>query len=174
VTGLTVWLTGLPASGKTTLAAALVARLAGTGRGAHVLDGDELRRGLSRDLDLSRAGRAENVRRAGEVAALLAGQGAIVVAGLVSPYRADRDAVRSAHEQAGLAFVEVWVATPSEECARRDVKDLYRRAAAGELAGLTGWDAPYEKPLRPEVIVLPTTADDGVDPVLRVVLKRLG
>jgi bifunctional enzyme CysN/CysC len=170
--GITVWLTGLPAAGKTTLAATVATRLAADGRRAHVLDGDELRRGLSSDLDLSRAGRAENVRRAGAVAVLLAGQGAIAIAGLVSPYRADRDAVRLAHEQARIAFAEVWVATAVEECARRDAKGLYRRAAAGELTGLTGWDAPYEEPLQPDAVILPTPHDDGVEAVLRLIRER--
>ena len=104
MTGMTVWLTGLPAAGKTTLATRLVARLAADGRHAVGLDGDDLRRGLSRDLDLSRDGRRENVRRAGEVAALLAGQGTLVAVSLVSPFRDDRDAVRRLHEEADVAL----------------------------------------------------------------------
>lgn len=172
--GMTVWLTGLPAAGKTTLATRIVARLATDGRHAVALDGDDLRRGLSRDLDLSRDGRRENVRRAGEVAALLAAQGTLVVVSLVSPFRDDRDAVRGLHEDADVAFAEVWVATPVEECARRDVKGLYRRAKAGDLDGLTGWDAPYEPPPAAEVVVRPTVAEDGVELVLRLVAERLG
>jgi len=159
---LTVWFTGLPAAGKTTLARGLRAQLADESQRPLMLDGDDLRRGLSADLNLSPEGRRENVRRAAAVAVLLAGQGAIVLVSLVSPYRADRDAARRLHEQAQIPFAEVWVATPADECARRDVKDLYRRAAAGELTGLTGHDAPYERPLRPEAVLIPTPQDNGV------------
>lgn len=166
---MTVWLTGLPAAGKTTLALAVATRLAAAQRDVHVLDGDELRSGLSSDLDLSPADRAENIRRAGAVAALLANQGAIVIVALVSPYRASRDAVRQAHQRAQIPFVEVWVATGVEECARRDVKGLYLRAAEGDLVGLTGRDAPYEEPLRPEAEVRPTTAHDGIEAVLALI-----
>ena len=172
--GITVWITGLPAAGKTTLALAVQARLAEGARPAIVLDGDDLRGGLSRDLDHSRAGRRENVRRAAEAAALIAGQGAIVVVSLVAPYRADRDAARRLHERARIAFAEVWVATPAAECARRDPKGLYRRAAAGELTGLTGWDDPYEEPRAAEAVVLPMAAGDGIAVVERLVRNRLG
>ena len=171
--GLTVWLTGLPAAGKSTLALAVRARLAAIGLDVHILDGDELRRGLSDDLDLSPAGRAENVRRAGAVAALLARQGAVVVVALVSPYRAGRDAVRRAHLDDEIPFIEVWVATSVEECARRDVKGLYARAAQGNLTGLTGRDAPYEEPLLPEVEIRPTTCDDGTEAILQIILGQL-
>jgi bifunctional enzyme CysN/CysC len=151
--GATVWLTGLPASGKSTVAAAVEARLLAAGRPAYLLDGDNLRHGLNGDLGFSAEDRAENVRRTAEVAALLADAGVVALAALVSPYRADRDAARAAHERRGLPFVEVWVSTSLEECERRDPKGLYARARAGELTGLTGVDDPYEPPARPELEV---------------------
>jgi adenylyl-sulfate kinase len=151
--GATVWLTGLPASGKSTVAAAVEARLLAAGRPAYLLDGDNLRHGLNGDLGFSAEDRAENVRRTAEVAALLADAGVVALAALVSPYRADRDAARAVHERRGLAFLEVWVSTSLAECERRDPKGLYARARAGELTGLTGVDDPYEPPERAELEV---------------------
>jgi len=151
--GATVWLTGLPASGKSTIAAEVEARLLAQGRSAYVLDGDNLRHGLNGDLGFTAADRAENVRRTAEVSALLADAGVVVLVALVSPYRADRDAARAAHARRGLPFVEVYVATSLAECERRDPKGLYARARAGELRGLTGIDDPYEPPESPEVVV---------------------
>lgn len=114
------------------------------------LDGDELRRGLSRDLGFSAADRAENVRRAGEVACLVAEAGVVAVVSLISPYAADRAAVRRRHEQLGVPFTEVWVSTPAEVCERRDPKGLWGRARAGELSGFTGVDdPPTRRPGRP-------------------------
>jgi bifunctional enzyme CysN/CysC len=150
-----VWLTGLPASGKSSVAVELERRLVAAGRPAYLLDGDNLRHGLSADLGFSREDRAENVRRVGEVAKLFADSGAIAVVSLVSPYRADRDAVRAAHREAGLPFHEVFVDTPVEVCASRDPKGLYAR---GE-PGLTGVDAPYEAPLTPEAVLRPGDGD---------------
>jgi adenylyl-sulfate kinase len=154
--GATVWITGLPASGKSTLAAALEARLLAAGRAAYQLDGDNLRHGLNGDLGFSPADRTENVRRTAEVAALLADAGVVAIAALVSPYVADRDAARAVHDHRGLPFLEVHVTTPLEECERRDPKGLYARARAGELPGLTGVDAPYEPPTAPDVRVEPS------------------
>jgi adenylyl-sulfate kinase len=151
--GATVWFTGLPASGKSTIAAELEARLLAAGRSAYVLDGDNLRHGLNGDLGFSAADRAENVRRTAEVSALLADAGVVVLVALVSPYRADREAARAAHERRGLPFVEVHVATTLEECERRDPKGLYARARSGELRGMTGVDDPYEPPEAAEVVV---------------------
>jgi adenylyl-sulfate kinase len=153
--GATVWVTGLPASGKSTLAAAAESRLLGAGRAAYVLDGDNLRHGLNGDLSFSDADRAENVRRTAEVAAILADAGVIALVALVSPFAADREAARAAHDRRGLAFLEVHVATTLEECERRDPKGLYARARAGELAGLTGVGAPYEPPEHPDLRVEP-------------------
>ncbi len=165
--GATVWMTGLPASGKSTVAAGVEAHLLSDGRPAYVLDGDNLRHGLNGDLGFSAGDRAENVRRTAEVSALLADAGVVVLVALVSPYRADRDAARAAHDRRGLPFLEVWVATSLEECERRDPKGLYARARTGELKGLTGVDDPYEPPESPDVIV---RGDEPVeDAVARVV-----
>ena len=151
--GATVWMTGLPASGKSTVAAGVEARALAEGRSAYVLDGDNLRHGLNGDLGFSADDRAENVRRTAEVAALLADAGVLVLVALVSTYRADREAARAIHERNGLPFLEVHVATSLEECERRDPKGLYARARAGELSHLTGVDDPYEPPLAPDVVV---------------------
>jgi bifunctional enzyme CysN/CysC len=154
--GATVWLTGLPASGKSTLAAAVEAELLRSGRAAYVLDGDNLRHGLNGDLGFSAEDRTENVRRTAEVSALIADAGVICLAALVSPYAADREAARAAHVRRDLPFLEVHVATSLAECERRDPKGLYARARAGELKGLTGVDAPYEPPERPDLRVEPS------------------
>jgi len=146
-----VWFTGLSGSGKSTIAAALEARLVASGRPAYLLDGDNLRHGLNGDLGFDPAARDENVRRTGEVARLFADAGLVALVSLVSPYAAARDAVRALHGAEGLPFFEVWVSTPPDECARRDPKGLWARAARGELSGLTGVDAPYEAPARPEL-----------------------
>jgi adenylyl-sulfate kinase len=151
--GATVWMTGLPASGKSTVAAAVEARLVGEGRPAYVLDGDNLRHGLNGDLGFSAEDRTENVRRTAEVAALLADAGVVVLVALVSPYRADRAAARAVHVRHELPFLEVHVATSLEECERRDPKGLYARARAGELQHLTGVDDPYEPPEVPELTI---------------------
>ena len=153
--GATVWLTGLSGSGKSTVANAVAERLLALGRPAYVLDGDNLRHGLNADLGFSAADRAENVRRVGEVARLLADAGLVALVPVISPYRADRDRVRHAHDVAGLLFVEVFVDTPLELCERRDPKGLYRKARAGEFTGMTGIDDPYEPPLRPGSRALP-------------------
>jgi adenylyl-sulfate kinase len=165
--GATIWMTGLPASGKSTIAAGVEASLLDAGRSAYVLDGDNLRHGLNGDLGFSAEDRAENVRRTAEVSALLADAGVVVLVALVSPYRADREAARAAHARRGLPFLEVWVATSLEECERRDPKGLYARARAGDLKGLTGVDDPYEPPESPDVVV---RGDEPVeDAVARVV-----
>jgi adenylyl-sulfate kinase len=164
--GATVWMTGLPASGKSTVAAAVEARLLTEGRSAYVLDGDNLRHGLNGDLGFSASDRAENVRRTAEVSALLAEAGVVVLVALVSPYRADRAAARAAHDRRGLPFLEVHVATTLEECERRDPKGLYARARAGELSGMTGVDDPYEPPESPDVVVGGESLEESVAQVL--------
>ncbi|ANQ74598.1 adenylyl-sulfate kinase [Rhodococcus sp. 008] len=156
--GATVWLTGLSASGKSTIAVELERRLVAAGIPAYRLDGDNLRHGLNADLGFSADDRAENVRRVGSVAQLFADSGAVAVACLISPYREDRDRVRAAHEAAGLKFVEVYVDTPIEQCEARDPKGMYAKARAGEITGFTGVDDPYEAPKSPELVIRP---EDG-------------
>jgi adenylyl-sulfate kinase len=153
--GATVWMTGLPGSGKSTVAAELEARLVEAGRPAYVLDGDNLRHGLCGDLGFDEAGRCENARRTAEVARLLADSGTVAIVSLVSPYAADRRRARALHDVAGLPFIEVWVSTPISDCEKRDPKGLYARARRGELHDLTGVDAPYEPPANPELEVGP-------------------
>lgn len=166
--GATAWLTGLPAAGKTSIAELVERRLREEGRPVLWLDGDELRRGLSRDLGFSAEARAENVRRAGEVACLVADAGVVTVVSLISPYVADRAAVRSRHDDLCVPFIEVWVSTPAEVCERRDPKGLWRRARAGELPDFTGVDDPYEAPEAAELVVGPwQTAEEAAAEVLR-------
>ncbi|MQP31441.1 adenylyl-sulfate kinase [Rhodococcus erythropolis] len=156
--GATVWLTGLSASGKSTIAVELERRLVAAGIPAYRLDGDNLRHGLNADLGFSAEDRAENVRRVGSVAQLFADSGAVAVACLISPYREDRDRVRAAHEAAGLKFVEVYVDTQIEQCEARDPKGMYAKARAGEIKGFTGVDDPYEAPASAELVIRP---EDG-------------
>jgi adenylyl-sulfate kinase len=165
--GATVWLTGLPSAGKSTLGAALEERLVLSGRFAYLLDGDNLRHGICGDLGFNEADRARNILRVGELASLFADAGAVAIVALVSPLAAAREEVRSQHATAGLPFIEVFVDTPLDECAARDPKHLYARARAGELAGFTGVDQAYEPPAHPEVTVRPeTTVASAVDAVL--------
>lgn len=170
--GATVWFTGLSGSGKSTIADAVATELLGQGRAVYVLDGDNVRHGLNADLGFSAADRAENVRRIGEVARLMADAGLVVLVPVVSPYRADRDRVRAAHDAAGLPFVEVFVDTPLELCEQRDPKGLYARARAGELRGMTGIDDPYEPPLAPDLTLRPAPLPEQVAAVLAVVPAR--
>jgi bifunctional enzyme CysN/CysC len=153
VRGATVWLTGLSGSGKSTVACALEQRLVATGRPAYRLDGDNVRFGLSSDLGFDRAGRDENVRRVAEVAYLFAEAGLVAVVALISPYAEARRLARQRHEAAGIAFIEVYVATPVAVCASRDPKGLYARAQKGSVASMTGVDDPYEIPESPEVVI---------------------
>jgi len=153
--GATVWLTGLSASGKSTIAVALEKVLLARGKHAYRLDGDNIRFGLNKNLGFSAEDRAENIRRIGEVAKLFSDAGIITITSFISPYRADRDRVRKLHEDAVLPFLEVYVDCPIEEAEKRDPKGLYKKARAGELKGFTGVDDPYEAPERPE-LVLPT------------------
>src|SRR5438128_3406726 len=164
--GLTVWFTGLPSSGNTTIARCLEKRLIDEGYRVEVLDGDVVRTHLTKGLGFSKADRDENIRRIGFVANLLARNGVVVICAVISPYREIRDEVRELHEG---RFVEVYVSTPVEVCAERDVKGLFAKQKAGELKGLTGVDDPYEPPLAPEVVV-PThqqTIQESVETVWR-------
>lgn len=149
--GGVVWLTGLSASGKSTLAMALQRRLFDMGCQTLVLDGDNVRHGLCRDLGFSPEDRTENIRRIGEVAHLLTQASLIVITAFISPYRADRDVVRAMGPD---RFHEIHVATSLVECERRDPKGLYARARAGAIADFTGITAPYEPPVRPELVLM--------------------
>jgi len=150
---LTVWLTGLPGSGKSTSAEFLIAELKARGVRTSALDGDSLREGISADLGFSEEDRSENVRRAGEIALLLASAGAVVVVSLVSPRRVPRAKVRRRHLERGIPFLEVYIAAPIEVCELRDPKALYRKARYGTIQNMTGVDDAYEPPLHPELIL---------------------
>ncbi len=147
--GCVLWLTGLSGAGKSTLATALEERLVRSGRLAYVLDGDNLRHGLNKDLGFLPEHRHENIRRVGEVAALMADAGVITITAFISPYRADRASARAAAAKG--RFIEVHLATPVEACERRDPKGLYAKARAGTLKEFTGVSAPYEAPEHPEL-----------------------
>ncbi|AXG80996.1 adenylyl-sulfate kinase [Streptomyces paludis] len=149
--GATVWLTGLPSAGKTTIAHALADRLRTEGHRVEILDGDEIREFLSAGLGFSRADRHTNVQRIGFVAGLLAAQGVKALVPVIAPYADSREAVRKRHGSAGTTYLEIHVATPVEVCSVRDVKGLYAKQAAGELSGLTGVDDPYEAPDAPDL-----------------------
>jgi adenylylsulfate kinase len=149
--GVTVWLTGLSGSGKSTIAVAAEEALVSRGRLAYVLDGDNIRHGLNKNLGFSPEDRTENIRRIGEVAKLFTDAGLIAFTSFISPYRADRDQVRAIHD-AGR-FVEVHVAASVETCESRDVKGLYKDARAGKIKDFTGVSAPYEAPLNPELTI---------------------
>ena len=147
----TVWFTGLSGSGKSTLAFAVEQALVRKGVAAYVLDGDNVRFGLNRDLGFSPEDRTENIRRIGEVCRLFQDAGMVVLTAFISPYVADREQVRQLHP--GGRFIEVFVDTPIEVCERRDVKGLYKKARAGEIPEFSGISAPYEAPEHPEIRV---------------------
>jgi adenylyl-sulfate kinase len=171
--GATVWFTGLPGAGKTTVAAALELRLLEQGRSAYLLDGDDLRRGICADLGFSRADRDRNVQRVGELARLLADAGTVAVVALVSPYEAPRHEVRRQHRADGLRFLEVFMNTPLDLCVERDPKGMYARATAGQLDNFTGIDDPYEPPRSADVELTPElSVTEAVDAVLRALGDR--
>jgi bifunctional enzyme CysN/CysC len=144
-----LWFTGLSGSGKSTIANLLDKRLHAEGRHTYILDGDNVRHGLNRDLGFTEADRVENIRRIGEVAKLLVDAGLIVIVSFISPYRAERQLARDLFQPG--EFVEIYVDTPLEECERRDVKGLYAKARRGELKNFTGIDSAYEVPEDPEI-----------------------
>jgi adenylylsulfate kinase len=151
--GATLWFTGLPSAGKSTIAHALADRLATAGRRIQVLDGDDVRQHLSQGLGYSRADRDINVGRIGWVARLLAAHGVVVLVPVIAPYADARKAVRDDHGAAGVPFAEIFVSTPLDVAEARDVKGLYAKARRGELSGLTGIDDPYERPMAPELVI---------------------
>jgi adenylyl-sulfate kinase len=169
--GCVVWLTGLSGSGKSTLSRALEHVLFSKGLHVFVLDGDNLRHGLNSDLGFSPEDRTENIRRAAEVGGLLAAAGHVAVIAFISPYRRDRLAARQIATAAGCHFVEVYVDASLEVCEKRDPKNLYRRARAGEIREFTGIDAPYEAPENPEVRV--HSGELGIGESLRLILDDL-
>ena len=169
--GGTLLFTGLSGAGKSTLAAAVEEAFVNRGRPAFLLDGDNLRHGLNGDLGFSDRDRTENVRRAGEVARMFAESGALALIALICPFEEDRRLIRALHQEARLAYVEIFVDTSLEECERRDPKGLYARARAGQLPGFTGIDSDYEVPARPDLVLGPGsgTLSEQVSRVLEVV-----
>ncbi len=155
--GVVIWFTGLSGSGKSTVAAGVERRLFERGNLAYILDGDNLRHGLNKDLGFSPQDRKENIRRVGEVAKLLADAGLIVLTAFISPYRKDRDQARALVGPG--EFIEVFVKCSLEKCEERDVKGLYKRARAGEIKDFTGISAPYEEPVNPEIVLNTDTED---------------
>jgi len=168
--GCVLWLTGLSGAGKTTIATELERQLFNAGRHTFLLDGDILRRGLCSDLGFGPEARRENIRRAGEVAALFAEAGCLAIAAFISPYREDRDRVRRTLPPG--KFIEVFVNAPLDVCEQRDVKGLYARARAGVLKEFTGVSSPYEAPVHPEVEI--HTDQLSVQGSVGVILKYLG
>jgi len=167
--GVVIWMTGLSGSGKSTVAHRVEKRLIERGVFAYVLDGDNVRHGLNRDLGFSPEDRKENIRRIGEVAKLFVDAGAIVLTAFVSPYREDRDMARAILPEG--RFVEVFVDTPIEVCEARDPKGLYKKARAGEIQNMTGLQAPYEPPLSPELRV--DTSEHDVEACAQLILEYL-
>ena len=172
--GCTIWFTGLSGSGKSTLAFTLEHALVRAGRLAYVLDGDNIRHGLNKNLGFSAADREENIRRIGEVARLFADAGLITMTSFISPYRKDRELVRELHKAGDFPFIEVYVNTPIGTCEQRDPKGLYKKARAGQLKGFTGVDDPYEEPLAPELTIDTTSVSpqDATIQLLQYLEKR--
>ena len=165
----TIWFTGLSGSGKSTIALATELALIARGINAYILDGDNVRHGLNNNLGFSPEDRTENIRRIGEVCALFCDAGLLVFSAFISPYRADRDLVRSKHAQG--QFIEVHVNAPLDVCESRDVKGLYQKARAGEIPEFTGISAPYDEPLSPEITL--ETGEYSIDECVQQVLAYL-
>jgi len=168
--GFTLWFTGLPCSGKSTLAELVAKELERRGRGVEILDGDVVRTNLTKGLGFSKEDRDENIRRIGFVCALLSKHGAVAISAAISPYRAIRDEVRSETQ----SFVEVYVATPLEVCIQRDVKGMYKKALAGEIKQFTGVSDPYEPPVHPEIVIdtQKETPEDSANRILQELERR--
>jgi adenylylsulfate kinase len=168
--GFTLWFTGLPCSGKSTLAELVAQELVRRGRGVEILDGDVVRTNLTKGLGFSKEDRDENIRRIGFVCALLSKHGAVAISAAISPYRAIRNEVRSKTEN----FVEVYVATPLEVCIQRDVKGMYKKALAGEMKQFTGVSDPYEPPVHAEIVTVTQkeTPEDSANRILMELERR--
>jgi adenylyl-sulfate kinase len=169
--GFTLWFTGLPCSGKSTLAEIIAPELRRRGRGVEILDGDVVRTNLTKGLGFSKEDRDENIRRIGFVCGLLSKHGAIAISAAISPYRSVRDEVRSKIEN----FIEVYVETPLDLCIQRDVKGMYKKALAGEMKNFTGISDPYEAPLHPEILIQ-TQKESPEESAARILgrLERMG
>jgi len=167
-----LWFTGLSGSGKSTIANIVEKKLAARGRHTFLLDGDNVRHGLNRDLGFTEADRIENIRRVGEVARLLADAGLIVLTAFISPFRAERDLVRKMLPEG--EFIEVFVDTPLEEAEKRDPKGLYAKARAGEILNFTGIDSPYEVPDDAEIVIDTTriSSEEAADLIVAELAKR--
>ncbi|HEY2584166.1 MAG TPA: adenylyl-sulfate kinase [Tepidisphaeraceae bacterium] len=169
--GVTVWMTGLSASGKSTIACILEQMLLHKKKHAYRLDGDNIRMGLNKNLGFSAEDRAENIRRIGEVARLFTDAGVIAITSFISPYKKDRDAVRAANKPG--EFIEVYVKVSLETAEKRDPKGLYKKARAGQIKGFTGIDDPYEAPEKPEIVIETetTTPADAAKQILAYLEK---
>jgi len=172
--GCTVWFTGLSGAGKTTVAFALEEYLVARGIPAYGLDGDNIRTGLNKNLGFAPEDREENIRRVAEVGKLFADSGVVALCSFVSPYIKDREIARQLHKEVGLPFFEIFVDTPLEECERRDVKGLYKKARAGIIKGFTGIDQPYEKPTSPEVVIetVKYSVEECVEQIVQILMKN--
>jgi adenylyl-sulfate kinase len=167
-----IWFTGLSGSGKSTLAVQLEAQLHERGYKSYLLDGDNIRTGLNKDLSFSEEGRVENIRRIGEVSKLMLDAGTIVLSAFISPFKNDRDQVKKI--VGAENYIEVFVDTPIEVCEQRDVKGLYKRARAGEVKNFTGVDSPYEKPVDPDITLThQTSVNESVNLLLKLVEPRI-
>lgn len=165
-----IWLTGLSGSGKSTLANALEVALTEQGKHTYLLDGDNVRHGLNKNLGMSDEDRTENIRRVSEVAKLMVDAGLVVITAFISPFRADRDAARALFEDG--EFVEVFADAPLAECEKRDPKGLYKKARAGEIKEFTGIDSPYEAPANAEVVI--NTAEHDIGECVRQLIAKIG
>ncbi|MCD6263915.1 adenylyl-sulfate kinase [Candidatus Bathyarchaeota archaeon] len=170
--GFVVWITGLPSSGKTTIARKLQEHMRKEGKRVELLDGDEVRRWLSPEAGFSREDRERHLRRVAYVSKLLARNNVAVLASFVSPYKNVREAARKTIEGEGLRFIEVYVKCSIEECMRRDIKGLYKKALKGEIGDMTGIQDPYEEPSNPEVIV--DTEKEDPEECVKKILRKLG
>jgi len=169
--GVTIWLTGLSASGKSTIACALEQHLLHIKKVAYRLDGDNIRFGLNKDLGFSEKDRNENIRRIGEVSKLFADAGAFTITSFISPYRVDRDMARELHSQSDIPFIEVFIDAPLSVVEERDPKGLYKKARAGEIKDFTGISAPYEAPLSPEIHI--RTDENDVKQCVQIIIDHL-
>jgi len=169
--GVTIWFTGLSASGKSTVAAALEQVLLQNGKAAYRLDGDNIRQGLNKDLGFSEEDRAENIRRIGEVAKLFADAGVVAITSFISPFKSGRDMVRELHQKDGLPFIEVYAQISIEDAEKRDPKGLYKKAREGLIKDFTGIDSPYEAPENAELVL--NTADTPVAECVNTLVEYL-